>query len=142
MHVPADPRRYLTGRWRIERELHHGDARGRFDGVAEFTPNATGLVWDETGELVFGGHSGTAWRRLRVIPGPVGWEVRFADGRLFHPIDLSRSAFQVRHDCSPDLYLGRVEILAADAFDVTWIVTGPAKNQRIFSRYSKFQARP
>ncbi len=136
----ADPRPYLTGRWSVARDLRDGAEHGSYEGVAEFAPDetGTGLIWDEDGEIAFGPLTGRAQRRLLVVPVGEGWEVRFSDGRPFHPLDLTApSTTPVRHDCGNDLYLGTFDILAADAFDVTWTVTGPRKDQRIHSRYRR-----
>ncbi|MDO8188648.1 DUF6314 family protein [Conexibacter sp. JD483] len=142
MSVPvdlADPRGYLAGRWNVARELRDGGETGSFEGVAVFAPDAagSGLVWDEEGEIAFGAMNGRAQRRLLVVPGPDGWEVRFDDGRPFHPLDLTSAPRPVRHDCGEDLYIGRFDLHAAGAFDVTWTVTGPRKDQLIVSRYRR-----
>jgi hypothetical protein len=132
----VDPAAYLAGTWRVERSLH--DARlgdGRFEGTATFVPTSAGLAWRERGRLRLAGHEAPARRDLRIVAAGAGWEVRFADGRLFHPLDLSTGAGPVEHLCGADVYSGEYAIEGPDAFVVRWRVRGPAKDQRLEGRY-------
>ena len=139
MHVRLEPDAYLPGRWRVERTLH--DARlgdGAFTGTASFEPDDEGgLDWLETGRLELGGHVGPARRRLRVTREGGAWMVRFDDGRPFHPLTLRCETSAVAHRCGEDTYAGEYVVLGPDAFDVAWRVSGPAKDQRIASRYRR-----
>jgi hypothetical protein len=63
--------------------------------------------------------------------------VRFDDGRPFHPLVLRAARVAVAHACGEDAYEGAYVVLGPDAFDVTWRVRGPAKDQRIESRYRR-----
>lgn len=128
---------YLPGRWQVERELRDGERRGRFSGEATFALDGDEIVWDEQGEIGLGDHVGPARRRLRLVRGSGAWEVRFDDGRPFHRLDLSAGRWSAGHDCRADRYDGAFEVLSDDAFDVIWDVHGPAKDQRIVSRYRR-----
>jgi hypothetical protein len=135
----ADPVAHLAGRWTVERELHdrRSGVRGRFDGTAEFIREGAGLRWTEEGVLTFGRHRGPARRALRIVPAGKGWEVRFADGRAFHALDLAGGRAVVEHPCGEDLYTGAYEADGPDALVVRWHVTGPAKDLLIVSRYGR-----
>ena len=120
----------LTGRWTIERrvrDLRLGTS-GRFRGSATITPDGR---WVEEGALDFGPYHGPARRELRIV----GGEVRFADGRPFHPLDLTGAP--VEHVCGEDRYVGRFHLHGQDALDVVWEVTGPHKHQRIETSYRR-----
>jgi hypothetical protein len=124
--VPAE----LTGRWSIARrvrDLRTGTSGG-FRGVATITPDGR---WVEEGTLEFGGYRGPARRELRIVDG----EVRFADGRSFHTLDLTGRP--VEHRCGADRYTGELRLRGPDALDVVWEVTGPDKHQRMESAYRR-----
>jgi len=114
---------------------------GSFTGRARFAadPGSPGaLVWSETGRLKLGGHDGPAHRTLRIEPVSDGaWEVRFADGRPFHPLDLSGGSDDVIHLCGADTYHGTYAVESEDRFTVTWRVTGPRKDDVIESVYER-----
>ncbi|HEY8584685.1 MAG TPA: DUF6314 family protein [Capillimicrobium sp.] len=129
---------YLAGAWRVERDVRDGERHGRFEGVATFTQEPGGeLRWDETGELRLGPYRGPARRQLRLVPDGDAWEVRFEDGRPFHRLDLRAGRWTAGHDCRADRYDGVFSIAGDDAFEVAWDVAGPAKDQRILSRYER-----
>jgi hypothetical protein len=131
-----DPATYLTGRWRVERSLHDASlGDGRFEGTATFAPTAEGLRWSERGRLRLGRYDGPASRELRIVAGADGWEVRFADGRPFHRLDLEPGAPPVEHLCGDDCYTGRLSVEGDDEFVLRWRVRGPAKEQRLAGRY-------
>jgi hypothetical protein len=132
---------FLRGEWDVERTVadERAGSSGGFEGVARFVARpGGGLAWHESGRLRLDGHEGPARRELAVVPADGGaWEVRFADGRPFHALDLRRGACPVAHDCAPDRYEGEVRVLGEAAFAVTWDVRGPGKAQRIESRYTR-----
>jgi uncharacterized protein DUF6314 len=120
----------LVGRWTVERvvvDLRSGDT-GRFQGTATFTPDGR---WVEEGTLEFGAYRGPARRELRIA----GNAVEFADGRPFHPLDLTGRP--VEHLCGDDTYAGAYRLLAPDRLEVSWHVRGPSKEQRIDSSYTR-----
>jgi Family of unknown function (DUF6314) len=127
---------YLLGTWEVDRALEDAAAgAGRFRGRATFSRDGDGLTWVETGEMRLGGYAGPARRELRIVPADGAWEVRFADGRPFHRLDLSGGTWRMHHPCGADRYDGELEVLGPDAFALRWSVTGPAKAQRLDARY-------
>lgn len=139
---------YLLGSWRVQRTLSEGGEEGSFAGTAAFArdvPSPTGepepelerLSWDERGQMRWRGNELQAYRRLALVRGASGWEVRFDDDRPFHPIDLAGGVCSAVHPCGEDFYEGEYRILDAGAFDVLWRVRGPRKDQRIVSRYRR-----
>ena len=64
-------------------------------------------------------------------------EVRFADGRAFHALDLRDGQWSAEHVCAADLYRGRFRALAPDRWSVLWTVTGPRKDQVLESRFTR-----
>jgi hypothetical protein len=132
----VDPAAYLPGTWRVERSLHDAAlGAGRFEGTATFAAGPGGLRWSEVGRLRLGRYDGLARRELRIVAAGDGWEVRFADGRPFHPLDLAAGAAAVEHLCGADRYSGELAVEGADAFVVRWRVRGPGKDQRLAGRY-------
>jgi hypothetical protein len=127
---------YLPGTWRVERALEDATSgTGCFRGSATFTPVADGLEWVETGRMTLGGYDGPARRTLRLVRNGRGWEVRFADGRSFHRLDLEADRCAFVHPCGADLYRGELAVRGPDAFEIGWEVEGPAKAQRLAGRY-------
>jgi uncharacterized protein DUF6314 len=127
-----DPIAYLAGRWTVQRRLTDLETgtEGSFDGVAEFAADGT---WTETGRLRFGAYDGEARRVLRIVNGAV----EFADGRPFHPLDLSGGACVVEHLCGEDRYAGEYAVAGPDELRVSWFVSGPRKRQVIESVYRR-----
>jgi len=128
---------WLRGEWTITRRINENE--GRFEGHARFTPDPNApatLIWHEHGHLRLGGHQGTAERTLRIEPAAHGaWQVRFADGRPFHVLDLTAGSCEARHPCGADVYRGRYAVDGPDRFVVTWRVAGPRKDDVIESVY-------
>lgn len=90
----ADVLAYLAGSWRVERSVrdHASGAEGTFRGTTDFAPlEAGGLLHHESGTFVWQGVARPAERTLRFLPGtaPSRADVRFADGRPFHDLDLA-----------------------------------------------------
>jgi hypothetical protein len=129
---------YLLGRWRVDRALEDAAlGAGRFRGSATFSADGDGLDWLEAGRMRLGRYEGPARRALRVVPSGSTWEVRFADGRPFHRLDLHGDRCTLAHPCGDDRYDGVLELCGPDAFEVRWTDTGPAKAQRLSARYER-----
>ena len=135
MEPAPDPTAYLPGTWALTRSVHDAQlGAGRFDGLATFTLDGEAIEWREHGRLRLASYDGPARRALRILRTADGWEVRFADGRPFHPLELGREA-AVEHPCGADRYTGVYSVEGPDAFTVRWRVRGPAKEQQVVSRY-------
>ena len=133
-----DPAVYLPGTWTVKRSLDDAElGAGRFEGTATFAPDGELIVWRESGRLQLGGFDGPARRELQVVLGHGVWEVRFADGRPFHRLELRSHAVAVEHLCGADRYLGEYRVEGPGAFTVSWRVEGPAKRQRLATRYMR-----
>jgi hypothetical protein len=138
--IPPDLAGWLRGEWTVTRVIN--DGAGHFEGRACFVPDPespAAVMWREHGRLRLGAHDGPAERTLRIEPAIDGaWQVRFADGRPFHELDLAAGGrCDVSHLCGPDVYRGRYEIDGPDRFTITWRVSGPRKNDVIASRYER-----
>ncbi len=148
-HPVPDLWAYLPGTWRTERtvrDLATGD-EGRFRGTTVFEPSPGpegGLVQREDGDFVWQGVSRPAGRTLRLLPGstPGSADVRFADGREFHALDLSTGRFVAPHPCAADLYEGEFTVLDADRWRTVWRVRGPAKDLVLTTEYVRETAEP
>lgn len=141
---------YLAGGWRAERsvrDLASGD-EGEFSGTTVFEPLEDGepslglprgLLHRESGTFVWRGVPRPAERTLRFLPGssPGTVDVRFADGRPFHDLDLSSGRHVADHPCSADLYRGEFTVRDADHWRSVWRVRGPAKDLVLTTDYAR-----
>ncbi|MEU1256789.1 DUF6314 family protein [Streptomyces chartreusis] len=141
---------YLAGVWRAERsvrDLASGD-EGEFSGTTVFEPVEDGepprglpqgLLHRESGTFVWRGVPRPAERTLRFLPGssPGTVDVRFADGRPFHDLDLSSGRHVADHPCSADLYRGEFTVRDADHWRSVWRVHGPAKDLVLTTHYTR-----
>ncbi|MFJ4787976.1 DUF6314 family protein [Streptomyces sp. NPDC088794] len=158
---------HLAGRWRVERsvrDLVSGD-EGRFEGATVFGPLPEGglpegglldgglrddglldrglldrgLLHEESGTFTWQGVARPAERTLRFLPAtaPGTADVRFADGRPFHQLDLSSGRYIADHPCAADLYRGEFTVLDADHWRTVWRVGGPAKDLVLITDYAR-----
>ncbi|MGW5972863.1 DUF6314 family protein [Streptomyces sp. NPDC055186] len=130
---------YLDGLWRVTRtvrDLAGGDL-GRFEGTTLFGPlEGGGLLHQESGTFTWRGVPRPAERTLRFLPGPGGTaDVRFADGRPFHNLDLSTGRYVADHPCAADLYRGEFTVHDEDHWRTLWRVRGPAKDLELDTGY-------
>ena len=149
LHPVADLRAYLLGAWEIRRALddRRNGQHGSFEGQATFIPgDENTLAYREEGCLELGGFETLAHQSyLYAFPAPHRAphrapnraEVRFADGRLFHPLDLSDGRWSAEHLCGADLYRGRFRAEGAERWSVLWTVTGPRKDQALESFFTR-----
>ncbi|WP_129293061.1 DUF6314 family protein [Streptomyces lydicus] len=141
-HPVPDAAAYFFGRWSIERsvcDLRTG-AEGSFRGTADFRPDPAGegLLHIEEGRLRWGAAVHPASRTLRLRPRPDGTaEIRFADGRPFHDLDLRTGRWRAVHPCAADRYEGEFTVTGADTWQLEWRVGGPAKDQLLRSAYRR-----
>jgi hypothetical protein len=131
----------LAGTWRLERIIHDRRSRlsGWVTGAAVLRPVSGGLLYEETGMLRFGTHSGPTAQRYRfLLRGERAVEVCFADGRRFHDIvSFSDGDASVTHDCPPDRYRGRYRVRERDRWTLAWCIEGPRKRMLIGTRFSR-----
>ncbi|GHH92370.1 hypothetical protein GCM10017779_28270 [Streptomyces capillispiralis] len=137
----SDALDYLSGRWRARRtvrDLASGE-RGHFAGTVVFGPlEGGGLLQRESGQFTWRGVTRPAERTLRFLPGPDGTvDVRFADGRPFHDLDLGTGRYVADHPCSADLYRGEFTVRDADHWQAVWRVRGPAKDLELTTGYAR-----
>ncbi|MEU6667746.1 DUF6314 family protein [Streptomyces sp. NPDC046727] len=137
----ADVLAHLAGRWRVERTVRDlaSGAEGHFTGVTVFSalPDGGGLLHEESGTFTWQGVARPATRTLRFLPGtvPGSADVRFADGRPFHELDLTEGRYVADHPCSADLYRGEFTVRDADHWRTVWRVGGPAKDLVLTTDY-------
>lgn len=132
---------FLRGTWRVKRvvrDLASGET-GTFAGTTAFLPDpAGGLRHEEAGTFTWRGETRPAERTLRFLPGPDGTaDVRFADGRPFHHLDLTAGRHLADHPCSADLYRGEFTVRDADHWRTVWRVRGPAKDLELTTGYAR-----
>ncbi|WP_216589338.1 DUF6314 family protein [Streptomyces brasiliscabiei] len=153
---------HLAGRWRVLRSVRDlaGGAEGEFSGTTVFGPPdddgdvrdldgvrdlgdlgdlGGGLLHREAGTFVWQGVPRPAERTLRFLPGPAPGtaDVRFADGRPFHDLDLTTGHWRTDHPCVADLYRGEFEVYDEDRWRTTWRVGGPAKDLLLVTDYTR-----
>ncbi|MBD0837910.1 DUF6314 family protein [Streptomyces sp. TRM68416] len=133
---------YLTGGWRVHRSVldQGSDERGEFTGTTLFGPlDGGGLLHEENGTFRWRGVARPAERTLRFRPGspPGTADVRFADGRPFHHLDLTTGHHIADHPCAADLYRGEFTVLDADHWRSVWRVRGPAKDLVLTTDYTR-----
>ncbi|MER6092048.1 DUF6314 family protein [Streptomyces bluensis] len=133
---------YLAGSWRVRRsvrDLANGD-EGEFAGTTEFGPlDGGGLLHRESGTFAWQGVGRPAERTLRFLPGaaPGTADVRFADSRPFHDLDLTAGHWVADHPCSADLYRGEFTAYDTDRWRTVWRVRGPAKDLLLTTDYTR-----
>ncbi len=135
-----DLKAFLQGVWELTRtrEDRRAGQRGRLDGQAVFAPAGAGLVYRERGMLRLGAFTGPAERVYRYgFARPQRAEVAFEDGSLFHSLELSEAGWRVEHRCRNDLYRGLFRLAAPGAWEAVWLVTGPRKDHRLVTRYTR-----
>lgn len=138
----ADVLAYLAGSWRVQRSVRDlaSGAEGTFSGTTDFEPlEEGGLLHHESGTFVWQGVARPAERTLRFLPGatPSRADVRFADGRPFHDLDLTSGQHIADHPCAADLYRGEFSVYDANHWRTVWRVGGPAKDLTLTTDYTR-----
>ncbi|MPY58676.1 DUF6314 family protein, partial [Streptomyces spongiae] len=118
---------YLAGSWRVRRHVRDlaSGAEGHFTGKTTFGHlDGGGLLHQECGTFTWQGVPRPAERTLRFLPGhsPGSADVRFADGKPFHDLDLTSGHHVADHPCSADLYRGEFTAYDADHWRTVWRV--------------------
>lgn len=130
----------LIGTWTLARRVHDRISRrhGRVSGAVEFSAAESGVRWIERGVLIWDGRELDVSRELQVVAAGPGWMVRFSDGRDFHPW---RPGQAVTHPCRADVYCGQIDVNPSRSrIRIIWDVSGPAKDQRLYSRLDRVTA--
>ncbi|MGW7536202.1 DUF6314 family protein [Amycolatopsis sp. NPDC054798] len=131
---------YFSGEWQLVREIVDvdGAAMGEASGRATFTSDDGVLVYHESGELQLGAHRGPFVRTLHYRPsgGPRA-AVHFDHGGFFHDLDLATGEWTAEHPCAADWYRGAYRVLDDRRWEQEWVVTGPAKDHVITSRFTR-----
>lgn len=134
---------YLRGPWLFERKVFDSardqevTASGTANFIDELMNGQPGLRYREDGELDIDGVKVQTEREYIygfLADGGVA-EVRFADGRFFHVLDLSKGMVRVEHQCGDDHYQGLFRVLTDDAWLSVWRVDGPRKSQVITTHF-------
>ncbi|MFF4141831.1 DUF6314 family protein [Streptomyces sp. NPDC001698] len=133
---------YLAGNWRVRRSVRDlaGGGTGEFTGTTAFGAlDGGGLLHRECGTFVWQGVARPAERTLRFLPGsvPSTADVRFADGRRFHDLDLRSGRHLAGHPCAADLYRGEFTVRDAGRWRTVWRVGGPAKDLLLTTDYTR-----
>lgn len=131
----------LAGHWRARRHIEDRQAGGTayLSGVAVFSRDGHGMTYREGGRLYlpdgrsFEAHRTYLWR----FPAPERVEVLFEDGRPFHDFDPRAPGRERIHPCGPDTYRGHYVVEGDQRWTSVWHVTGPRKDQRLTTRYSR-----
>lgn len=131
---------YLAGSWRVERTVRDlaSGSEGHFSGTTVFGRlDDGGLLHHESGTFVWRGVPRPAERTLHFLPGGARGtaDVRFADGRPFHDLDLTSGRHTADHPCSADLYRGEFTVRDEDHWRTVWRVRGPAKDLVLTTDY-------
>jgi hypothetical protein len=129
----------LLGDWVLRRVVDDRLTSERRDvtGRAHLALEAPDRVrWDETGTMTWAGRSVSVSRTLYVVREASGWEVRFADGRTFHPWAVGT---EVEHPCAPDHYRGLVEVAGdpVERWTVRWVARGPEKDYVMTTEHTR-----
>jgi Family of unknown function (DUF6314) len=125
----------LAGDWQIDRTIldFRTGQDGLFTGTGRFSPVPGGLDYAERGQIqMAGGPLLLAERRYLWRFDVGGIAVLFADGRPFH-----RLGPQAEHRCGDDHYHVAYDFGAWPAWQAVWRVTGPRKDYRLASAYTR-----
>lgn len=124
----------FQGSWALVRYVTpaHGPV-AHFKGTAVWHPENGGLMCKEQGVMMLEGHAPMrAERRYFWAP---DLQVYFEDGRFFHQVPAEGGG--AGHWCDPDQYEGMYDFSDWPGFRVIWTVTGPRKDYRSVSEYSR-----
>ncbi|MEM6811941.1 MAG: DUF6314 family protein [Pseudomonadota bacterium] len=132
----------LEGRWNLDRQI---TPHGHFSGEAVFSKiDDTSLAYSETGQLSLdsGDTLNDVSKRYIFSLKDEGISVYFDDGpdkgKLFHTLNFDQSGTaEADHFCKPDTYHSRYQFHSDVSFVITHDVSGPYKDYKIKSCYSR-----
>ena len=130
----------FEGQWTVSRRIvdRRAGQSARFEGTARLTPDGDALLYHEAGTLYLGpAASFHAERRYvwRFEDGEV--VMRFWDGRPFHSFRPDGRTAGTDHPCGSDLYRVEYDFTTWPAWEARWRVTGPAKDYRMVTLYTR-----
>ncbi|GAA0225366.1 DUF6314 family protein [Cryptosporangium japonicum] len=134
--IGVEPRA-LIGEWTMARRVVDRSARtyGTVAGTLVVTAFEAGLRLAEDGVLRWRGADLPVYRVSLLQPLDGEWWMLFEDGRPFHPW---RPGTPVVHPCGRDTYDGMVALdRDGRRLRTLWDVHGPAKNQRLITRFTR-----
>ena len=133
----------FAGDWSLMRRIAQADGgTGVLRGTARFALTGPVLDYSETGVLTMDGaeleaRQSHVWRtdgnRIHVC---------FSDGRPFHSFELGVSDPAATHDCPPDTYVVTDDFGDWPEWHSRWVVTGPRKDYRMVSTYTRIDSQP
>ncbi len=134
--------RDFAGAWSLSRDIHDRRAgqTAQGEGQAVLTPDAEGLVYDETirlhlpGQAPLEGRQRYLWRSVAD-----GIAVLFGDGRAFHAIALGDAGPEAAHWCDPDQYDVVYDFDNWPSWSSLWRVSGPRKDYVMRTLYRPLQ---
>lgn len=124
----------FEGQWRVERFIQPKEGpEARFLGTALWAASGTGLSYHETGLMTLDGHAPMQAERRYFWADDLS--VYFDDGRFFHRVPETGGLTE--HWCDPDSYALRYDFGKWPQFRVNWNVTGPRKDYRAETEYTR-----
>ncbi len=124
----------FEGRWQMTRRIVQADGTvARMEGVADWTPDADGLVCKERGLLHVMDHPPLEAQRRYFWRADLS--VLFDDGRFFHRVPAQGGA--CHHWCDPDHYDGRYAFDLWPVWRCIWQVKGPRKDYVMMTEYRR-----
>lgn len=127
----------LIGKWTMARRVVDRTAGtyGTVAGTLVVEAADAGVRLAEDGVLRWGGAEYPVTRVSLLQPLDGEWWMLFEDGRPFHPW---RPGVPVVHPCGADTYDGLVALdRDGNRLRTLWNVRGPAKNQRLVTRFAR-----
>jgi hypothetical protein len=136
--VVIDTLEFLAGTWTVDRSIedHRSGVSGSFRGSAvlagipgdDEAATISRASYYESGELRYGAHAGTAWRRLEYVRCGGAVLLYFTDGRPYTDLDLRSGSWRAEHQCVADHYEVRTMVRSPDELLELWRVRGPDKD--------------
>lgn len=124
----------FAGNWNLTRRIVPKDGPvAQFEGTASWSWKERGLSYLEHGVMTLSGHLPMQAERRYFWKDDLS--VYFDDGRFFHAVPATGG--ETRHWCDPDTYTGTYDFAAWPDFTLVWHVTGPRKDYRSTTIYTR-----
>ncbi|MBF0247169.1 MAG: hypothetical protein HQL36_03725 [Alphaproteobacteria bacterium] len=135
---------FFHGTWRFERKIHDSASKDirETEGGVTFTPDGdvpgARLLYRESAE-----HDGPEAHSVLPrdlvfnFPTMTKGEVRFADGTLFHVLDLGKGIVRVQYENGNEIYHGLYRALEFGYWLSVWRIEGARSNQIITTHYRR-----